>query len=142
VTRASVHPIETESFAILRSRIDLSHLPPLTRAVTERVIHSSADLEYATDLHMAEAQLRSAQEALRQGAPVVADVQMVAAGITTRDVVCRVRQATSASTRRWSSACRSASSGRRRARRRCATAACPRSPTSPRRAAPPSPRQP
>ena len=93
MTRATIHPIETESFAVLRSRVDLSHLPPLTRAVTERVIHSSADLGYATDLVTDEAALRQAQQALRAGAPVVADVQMVAAGITTRDVVCRVREA-------------------------------------------------
>ena len=45
----AVHPIEAESYRILRARIDLSHLPPLSRAVTERVIHASADLEYADD---------------------------------------------------------------------------------------------
>jgi len=93
VTRSNVHPIEQESYAILRSRIDLSHLPPLTRAVTERVIHSSADLGYADDLVTDEAALQAAHAALHGGAPVVADVQMVAAGITTRDVVCRVRDA-------------------------------------------------
>ena len=94
MTRASVHPIEQESFAILRSRIDLSHLAPLSRAVAERVIHSSADLDYADDLVLDEDALRAAQRALQAGAPVVADVQMVAAGITTREVVCRVREAT------------------------------------------------
>jgi precorrin-8X/cobalt-precorrin-8 methylmutase len=93
MTRTTVHRIEQESFAILRSRIDLSHLPALTRAVTERVIHASADLGYAEDLVTDEDALQAAQAALRDGAPVVADVQMVAAGITTRDVVCRVRQA-------------------------------------------------
>jgi precorrin-8X/cobalt-precorrin-8 methylmutase len=94
MTRASVHPIEQESFAILRSRIDLSALPPLSRAVTERVIHSSADLGYGDELVLDEASLQAAQRALHDGAPVVADVQMVAAGITTREVVCRVREAT------------------------------------------------
>lgn len=92
--RAAVHPIEQESFAILRSRIDLSHLPPLHRAVVERVVHSSADLDYVDDLVTDEQALRAGQAALLAGAPVVADVQMVAAGITTRDVVCRVREAT------------------------------------------------
>ncbi len=91
--RAAVHPIEQESFTILRSRVDLSHLPPLHRAVVERVVHSSADLEYVDDLVADERALRAGQEALLAGAPVVADVQMVAAGITTRDVVCRVREA-------------------------------------------------
>lgn len=91
--RAAVHPIEQESFAILRGRVDLSHLSPLHRAVVERVVHSSADLAYATDLVTDENALRAGQAALLAGAPVVADVQMVAAGITSRTVVCRVRQA-------------------------------------------------
>lgn len=91
--RAVVHPIEQESFAILRSRVDLSHLPPLHRAVVERVVHSSADLDYVDDLVTDEQALRAGQAALLAGAPVVADVQMVAAGITSRDVVCRVREA-------------------------------------------------
>jgi precorrin-8X/cobalt-precorrin-8 methylmutase len=88
-----VHPIEQESFAILRSRVDLSHLPPLTRAVVERVVHSSADLDYVEDLVTHEDALRAGQAALLAGAPVVADVEMVAAGITAREVVCRVKQA-------------------------------------------------
>jgi precorrin-8X/cobalt-precorrin-8 methylmutase len=92
--RSAVHPIEQESFAILRSRVDLSHLPPLSRAVVERVVHASADLGYVDDLVLDEASLERAHAALRDGAPVVADVQMVAAGITARDVVCKVRTAT------------------------------------------------
>ena len=92
-TRRAVHPIEVESMRILRSRVDTSHLPPLTRAVVERVVHSSADLDYVTDLVADEHALRQGQAALLAGAPVVADVHMVAAGITTRDVVCRVKDA-------------------------------------------------
>lgn len=88
-----MHPIEQESFAILRSRIDLSHLEPLSRAVTERVIHSSADLDYATDLVLDESALQHGLAALRGGARVVTDVQMVAAGITSTDTVCRIRTA-------------------------------------------------
>lgn len=91
--RSEVHPIEQESFAILRSRIDLSHLPPLSRAVVERVVHSSADLGYVADLVLDEADLERGLAALRAGAPVVADVQMVAAGITTVTSVCKVRTA-------------------------------------------------
>ena len=88
-----VHPIEQESFGILRSRVDLSRLPPLVRAVTERVVHASADLDYVTDLVADEDALQAGAAALAAGAPVVADVQMVAAGITAREVVCRVRDA-------------------------------------------------
>lgn len=89
----TVHPIEQESLQILRSRVDLSGLPPLTRTVVERVVHACADLGYVEDLVADEESLRQGRDALRAGAPVVADVQMVAAGITTRDVVCRVREA-------------------------------------------------
>jgi len=92
VTR-TVHPIEQQSYAVLRSRVDLSGLPPLVRAVTERVVHASADLDYVGDLVADEEALRRGYDALAAGAPVVADVEMVAAGITSRAVVCRVRQA-------------------------------------------------
>ena len=91
--RSVIHPIEQESFAILRSRVDLSHLPPLSRAVTERVVHSSADLDYVDDLVLDEHALRRGLEALQGGAAVVADVEMVAAGITTVQAVCKVRSA-------------------------------------------------
>lgn len=91
--RTTVHPIEQDSYAILRSRVDLSHLPPLHRAVVERVVHSSADLDYVADLVTDEQVLRAGQAALLAGAPVVTDVEMVAAGITTRETVCRIRKA-------------------------------------------------
>jgi precorrin-8X/cobalt-precorrin-8 methylmutase len=86
----SVHPIEQESYAILRSRVNTSKLPPWTRAVTERVIHASADPAYLCDLVCAEESLAAGAAALRSGAPVAADSAMTAAGITSRDVICRV----------------------------------------------------
>ncbi|MEU3953783.1 precorrin-8X methylmutase [Streptomyces achromogenes] len=88
-----VHPIEQESYRRLRTRLDTSHFPPLTRAVVERVVHSAADLQYATDLVMAEEDLVRAHAALHAGAPVVVDVEMVAAGITRRETVCRLKDA-------------------------------------------------
>jgi precorrin-8X/cobalt-precorrin-8 methylmutase len=81
----AVHPIEAESYRILRARVDLSHLPALTRAVTERVVHASADLEYADTLLTDEDALRAGREALLAGAPVVCDTRMVAGGITRRE---------------------------------------------------------
>ena len=89
-TGRRIHPIEARSYEILRSRVDLSARPPLWRAVAERVIHASADPAYADDLIGGEDHLSQGLTALRGGAPVVADVAMVAAGITGREVVCRV----------------------------------------------------
>jgi precorrin-8X/cobalt-precorrin-8 methylmutase len=85
--RSAVHPIEQESYAILRSRLDTSDLPPLTRAVVERVVHTSADPTWAGDLVVAEEALHAGREALLAGAPLVTDVRMVAAGITARPAV-------------------------------------------------------
>jgi precorrin-8X/cobalt-precorrin-8 methylmutase len=83
-----VHPIESESYRILRGMVGLSHLGPLSRAVAERIIHASADLEYAQSLILDEAALEHGIEALRRDAPIVTDVGMVAAGITGRETHC------------------------------------------------------
>jgi precorrin-8X/cobalt-precorrin-8 methylmutase len=84
------HPIEHESYRILRELVDLSDLEPLSRAVAERIIHASADLEYADSLVLDEPVLKGGLEALRRGALVVADVRMVAVGITSREALCYV----------------------------------------------------
>ncbi|QFG21201.1 precorrin-8X methylmutase [Actinomadura sp. WMMB 499] len=82
------HPVEIRSYEILRSRVDLSPMPPLWRAVAERIIHATADLEYAVDLVTREESLEQGWAALRAGAPIVTDEYMVAAGITARETVC------------------------------------------------------
>jgi precorrin-8X/cobalt-precorrin-8 methylmutase len=78
-----------ESREILRSRIDLSRLAPLSRAVTEHVIVASADFDYVTDLVCDEAALTAAVAEIAAGAVVVADAATVAAGITAHPVVCK-----------------------------------------------------
>ncbi|MER6595050.1 precorrin-8X methylmutase [Micromonospora purpureochromogenes] len=109
-----VHPIERESYRILRDRVDLHHLPPLSRAVTERVVHASADLGYVTELVCDEAALEGGLAALRAGAPIVADVWMVAAGITGagRDIVCPVAEPAAAELARDTGLTRSAAAVR------------------------------
>lgn len=90
MTMRTPHPIELESYRILRSLVDLPALGlgPLSCAVAERVIHASADLGYATDLVLDEAALAAGLAALRAGASVVVDARMVAAGITRRPTRC------------------------------------------------------
>ncbi len=87
---ADAHPAEAESYRILRSRIDLSRLPKHSRDVTERVIYASADFDYATDLVCDEEFLVAAVAALADGAPVIVDVDMVAAGITGCPVISKI----------------------------------------------------
>ena len=81
--------VEAESYRIMRSRLDLSALPPLTRAVTERVIYATADFDYVTDLVCDEDALAAGWAALRRGAPVVADAVTVASGIDGYQVICK-----------------------------------------------------
>lgn len=86
----SADDAETESYRVIRSRIDLSRLPKHSRDVTERVIHVTADFGYATDLVCDEEELTAAVAALAGGAPVIADTAMVAAGITGCPVICKI----------------------------------------------------
>ena len=78
------HPIERESYRILRERLDLSHLPPLSRAVAERIVHAAADIALFGTLVLDEAALERGRDALRAHGPIVVDSRMTAVGITSR----------------------------------------------------------
>ena len=82
-------PAEAESYRILRSRLDLSGLPPFSRAVTERVIYATADFDYVTDLVCDESALAAGIAAVRRVAPAVADGPAVASGLTGYPVICK-----------------------------------------------------
>jgi len=84
----SIHPIEAESYRILAGRVDLSAYGPLAAAVVARVIHASADVEYADTVIVDEQGAHAAVDALAQGTPVVVDVEMVRHGITGIDARC------------------------------------------------------
>ncbi|QXC59181.1 precorrin-8X methylmutase [Aquihabitans sp. G128] len=78
VDGTAVHPIEAESYRILGERLDLSRWPTLSRAVVARVVHASADLSFAESLVLTEETCAAVVRALRAGASVVSDVEMVA----------------------------------------------------------------
>ncbi|WP_067461095.1 precorrin-8X methylmutase [Actinomadura macra] len=106
------HPIEIRSYEILRSRVDLSPMPPLWRAVAERVIHATADLEYAVDLVTTEDFLGQGWAALQAGAPIVTDEGMVAAGISARETLCHATDPAAARMARAAGIARSAAAVR------------------------------
>jgi precorrin-8X/cobalt-precorrin-8 methylmutase len=84
----TVHPIEEESYRIMRSEVDLSQWNDTDRTMVERIIHSSADLDYATMTVVGRNAGSAGLRALRAGAPIVADANMVKMGITTRPSHC------------------------------------------------------
>ncbi len=84
----TVHPIEEESYRIMRSEVDLSRWNDTDRAVVERIIHSSADLDYANMTVVGRNAGSAGLRAFRAGAPIVVDVNMVKMGITSRSADC------------------------------------------------------
>ncbi|MBV8228779.1 MAG: precorrin-8X methylmutase, partial [Planctomycetaceae bacterium] len=69
------------SLAIIERELGPSPGDPAERAVVRRMIHASADFDYAGRARFARGAIASAVAAFRAGAPVVADVEMLRAGI-------------------------------------------------------------
>ncbi|MBQ3163396.1 MAG: precorrin-8X methylmutase [Lachnospiraceae bacterium] len=75
--------IEKRSFAIISEELQQRNivLPKDEEMVTKRVIHTSADFEYADTLTYSKNAVAIAKELLRQGADIVTDTNMTLAGI-------------------------------------------------------------
>jgi precorrin isomerase len=93
MTKPGVHPIESESYRILHERVDLGALSPMVAAVTARVIHASADLEFADLMVLDEASVSAGIDAVVAHAPVICDVHMVRSGITSVATTCLLDEA-------------------------------------------------
>jgi precorrin-8X/cobalt-precorrin-8 methylmutase len=90
---AGVHPIEAESYRILEARVDLSGWPPGPRAVVARVVHATADVDFAATLVAGEEAVAAGVAAIRAGAVVVTDVEMTRSAITGTLAVCYLAEA-------------------------------------------------
>jgi precorrin-8X/cobalt-precorrin-8 methylmutase len=88
----TVHPIELRSYRLLRETVATQGLPPCTRDVVERIVHTTADPGWLGDLVTDESALSAGQRALRDGRTLVVDAAMVAAGITSYPSVCLVAE--------------------------------------------------
>lgn len=88
-----VHPIEAESYRILATRVDLSGWPPGPREVVARVVHATADVDFAATMVVDEAAVAAGVAALRAGAVVVTDVEMTRAAITGAPTACYLAEA-------------------------------------------------
>ena len=76
--------IERTSLSIIAAELAEMHLtpPPETAAVVKRVIHTTADFDYAKNLHFTPGAVAAGVAALRAGTPIVTDTNMALAGIT------------------------------------------------------------
>lgn len=73
--------IEEKSFEIITALLGDRVFPPGHESIIKRVIHTTADLEYADNLYISEKALEKAFDAIKGGGHLVTDTQMAAAGI-------------------------------------------------------------
>ena len=73
--------IEKRSFEIITELLGDTPIAPENELVVKRVIHTSADFDYAKNLVFSEGAVRKGIEALRGGCDIVTDTQMAKAGI-------------------------------------------------------------
>jgi precorrin-8X/cobalt-precorrin-8 methylmutase len=89
--------IYRRSFATIRAEADLSRLPPDVAQVAVRMIHACGQVDLVDDLGYSPGVVAAGRAALRDGAPILCDAEMVASGITRarlpagNDVVCTLR---------------------------------------------------
>jgi precorrin-8X/cobalt-precorrin-8 methylmutase len=74
--------IYRRSFAIIRAEADLGRFSPAEEPVAVRIIHASGMVEVAADIVFAPGAVDAARAALRAGAPILCDSEMVAHGVT------------------------------------------------------------
>lgn len=86
--------IYRESFATIRAEADLSHFEPVLARTVVRMIHSCGMVDLADDVFATDGFGAAAEQALKDGAPILCDTRMVAAGVTRKrlpannEVVC------------------------------------------------------
>jgi precorrin-8X/cobalt-precorrin-8 methylmutase len=91
--------IYKRSFAIIREEADLSRFTPEQAEIVVRMIHACGQVEAAAHVHFSPDFVASARAALKRGAPILCDAEMVAHGITrTRlpahnEVICTLHHA-------------------------------------------------
>lgn len=74
--------IEKRSFAIITEELGERTFPAGVSEVVKRVIHTTADFDYAENLVFSEDVIGRAKEALRAGATIITDTNMALAGIS------------------------------------------------------------
>lgn len=73
--------IERRSFEIITGELGNRNFPPEQDSIVKRVIHTTADFDYADTLCFSENAVQRAKDAIRRGACIVTDTQMARAGI-------------------------------------------------------------
>lgn len=73
--------IEERSFAIIEEQVKHIMMPENQKLILKRVIHTTADFDYVRNLKFSENAVETALHALKTGADIVTDTNMVLSGI-------------------------------------------------------------
>jgi precorrin-8X/cobalt-precorrin-8 methylmutase len=76
------HAIEAESFRIIEAELPGHGFAPGPWRVVRRMVHATADLDFARAAVVPPGAVEAGAAALARGAPVVCDVRMIAAGLS------------------------------------------------------------
>lgn len=79
--------IEKRSFEIITKELEGRSFPSEQEAIIKRVIHTTADFDYADNLIFSEGAVEKALEALRQGTSIVTDTNMGKSGINKKSLL-------------------------------------------------------
>jgi precorrin-8X/cobalt-precorrin-8 methylmutase len=89
--------IYERSFAIIRAEADLSRFSPEEAEIAVRMIHACGQVEAALSIEFGPGLVTAARNALKGGAPIFCDAEMVAHGVTrarlpaNNEVICTLR---------------------------------------------------
>lgn len=78
--------IEEQSFAIIGQSLAGRTFPPEQEGIIKRVIHTSADFDYADTLVFGNDPVKAGVDALRKGCTVVTDTRMAYAGVNAKNL--------------------------------------------------------
>ena len=82
--RVAPAEIEARSMEIIQSELGERTFPPEVLPVVKRVIHTTADFDYAEDLVFSPGAVEKGVAALKAGCVIVTDTQMARAGVNKR----------------------------------------------------------
>lgn len=75
------HPIEAESFKIIGGQLDESRFDVMELPIIKRLVHTTADFEYADLVRFGNNAIKAGIDAISRGTDIITDVRMVEIGI-------------------------------------------------------------
>lgn len=92
------HPIESQSYEVINESFDPTRYSELEAEIAKRIVHATADFELGYSLQFSPKAVEIGIDALRNGATITCDVEMVRAGITKYPSNCYLKEVASSPT--------------------------------------------